>query len=76
MPKIKRISEINRAQLLLHVNLIFTTKKIKTDEEFKASSRNTAIKFKNYLQQNHINVTIRKSLGEEVQGACGQLVGR
>ena len=58
---------------LLHVNLIFYNEGDKTTEEFKASSKNTAVKFKNYLEQNHINVTIRKSLGTDIQGACGQL---
>jgi 23S rRNA (adenine2503-C2)-methyltransferase len=59
---------------LLHVNLISYNAEYETTDEFKASSKNNTIKFKNCLQQNHINVTIRKSLGEEIQGACGQLV--
>lgn len=42
---------------------------------FKPSSKTKTQNFKNYLLENHINATIRKSLGEEIQGACGQLSG-
>ncbi len=62
---------------LLHVNLIsynaapeFSSVEIK---DFKASSENKTIAFRNCLKQNDINVTIRKSLGQDIQGACGQL---
>ena len=58
---------------LLHVNLIRYNP---TGEELKSSSGNKAQKFKNYLLKNKINATIRKSVGEEIQGACGQLAGR
>lgn len=58
---------------LLHVNLIcYNT----TSENLKPSSGNATQKFKNYLLGNNINVTIRKSLGSEIQGACGQLAGK
>ena len=55
---------------LLHVNLIRYNV---TSENLKPSSEITMQKFKNYLLQNGISTTIRKSLGEEIQGACGQL---
>jgi len=58
---------------LFHVNLIRYNP---TGEELKSSSGNKAQKFKNYLLRSGINATIRKSLGEEIQGACGQLAGR
>jgi 23S rRNA (adenine(2503)-C(2))-methyltransferase len=58
---------------LLHVNLIRYNS---TDSEFKSSSKERTIKFKEYLEKNRIEVTIRKSLGEEIQGACGQLAGK
>ncbi len=58
---------------LLHVNLIFYNEEDKTANDFKASSKNAAVKFRDCLRQNHINVTIRKSLGADIQGACGQL---
>lgn len=58
---------------LLHVNLIrYNT----AGEELEPSSKIKTQKFKDYLLQNHINATIRKSLGEEIQGACGQLAGK
>jgi len=55
---------------LLHVNLIQYNS---TRGDFKPSSKNQMVKFKKYLEYNHVSVTIRKSLGQEIQGACGQL---
>lgn len=66
------IRSIGKLQLL-HVNLIRYNV---TGEELKPSKKDTAQKFKNYLLYNHIPATIRKSLGEEIQGACGQLAGK
>ncbi len=40
---------------------------------FKRSPKNRVYKFKNYLKKNNINVSIRKSLGDDIEGACGQL---
>jgi len=62
---------IGNAQLL-HVNLIrYNT----TSAGLKPSSKNRTHIFKEALKKNHINATIRKSLGEEIKGACGQLAG-
>lgn len=58
---------------LLHVNLI---KYNSTSNDFKTSSNNKVHQFESYLLKNKVNCTIRKSLGEEIQGACGQLAGR
>jgi adenine C2-methylase RlmN of 23S rRNA A2503 and tRNA A37 len=58
---------------LLHVNLIAYNE---TGKEFKASSGNKTHLFKNYLEKGGMSVTIRKSLGQEVEGACGQLAGK
>lgn len=58
---------------LLHVNLISYNA---TFSGFHSSSREKMQKFKNYLLKNGISATIRKSLGEEIQGACGQLAGK
>jgi 23S rRNA (adenine(2503)-C(2))-methyltransferase len=55
---------------LLHVNLIRYNI---TSESFKPSSKNKMMFFKAELAKRRIGVTIRKSLGEEIQGACGQL---
>lgn len=63
------IKSIGRLQLL-HVNLIrYNT----TSENFKPSSKNQTHFFKAELEKHRISSTIRKSLGEEIQGACGQL---
>ncbi|MFH1030827.1 MAG: 23S rRNA (adenine(2503)-C(2))-methyltransferase RlmN [bacterium] len=55
---------------LLHVNLIPYNE---TDNEFKPSQKNQIKKFEEYLLKNKIHTTIRKSLGKEIKGACGQL---
>ena len=31
------------------------------------------MKFKNKLEKKHINATIRRELGRDIDGACGQL---
>jgi 23S rRNA (adenine2503-C2)-methyltransferase len=59
---------------LLHVNLIRYNS---TDSsQFKSSSAEQAVKFRNFLLERKINCTIRRSLGEDIQGACGQLAGK
>jgi len=58
---------------LLHVNLIRYNQ---TFKELKASSNNKVHKFRDYLEANKIDATIRKSLGEEILAACGQLAGK
>lgn len=55
---------------LLHVNLIRYNA---TSEELKPSSKTRTQLFKKELEKYFINATIRKSLGEEIKGACGQL---
>ena len=73
---------------LLHVNLIRynstnseqeTVNKNQNTEiknKFVSSSSEQAIKFRNYLLENKINCTIRRSLGTDIEGACGQLAGK
>lgn len=58
---------------LLHVNLIRYNQ---TPGSLAPASKLKTQDFKNYIRQNEINVTIRKSLGGEIQGACGQLAGK
>ena len=54
-----------------HVNLI-PVNPIK-ERDF-VQSENTAIQaFKNKLEKNRINVTIRREMGRDIDGACGQL---
>ena len=57
---------------LLHVNLI-KYNQTNRENKFYPSSSNQVIKFRNYLLKKAINCTIRKSLGVEIEGACGQL---
>lgn len=54
-----------------HVNLI-PVNPIK-ERNFKQSEKGNILGFKNYLEKNGINVTIRRELGSDIQGACGQL---
>jgi len=58
---------------LLHLNLI---KYNETSGKFVPSTGTKMNEFKNYLVSREISVTIRKSLGEDIQGACGQLAGK
>lgn len=54
-----------------HVNLI-PVNPIK-EREFISSSREKVNDFKNKLEKNGINVTIRREMGRDIDGACGQL---
>lgn len=54
-----------------HVNLI-PVNPIK-ERDFKKSTKVNISTFKNYLEKNGINVTIRREMGSDIQGACGQL---
>ena len=66
------VKSIGKLQLL-HVNLISYND---TSGEFSVSSAKAISRFQNYLIQNRINTTVRKSLGGDVEGACGQLAGK
>ena len=44
-----------------------------TETAFKSPSKEAALSFKNKLEKNHINVTIRREMGRDIDGACGQL---
>lgn len=54
-----------------HVNLIPVNPV--TETGYKSPSREAAVAFKNKLEKNHINVTIRREMGRDIDGACGQL---
>ena len=43
------------------------------ERTFKPTDRAGALSFKNKLEKNHINVTIRREMGRDIDGACGQL---
>ena len=54
-----------------HLNLI-PVNPIK-ERDFKKPDRKNALEFKNKLEKNGINVTIRRERGSDIDGACGQL---
>ena len=54
-----------------HVNLI-PVNPIK-EREFKKSRTEAIQNFKNILEKNRINVTIRREMGSDINAACGQL---
>ncbi len=56
---------------LIHVNLIALNE---VEGKSKKASTNKSInEFKNYLNKRGINATLRKSLGQDIDAACGQL---
>jgi len=54
-----------------HINLI-PVNPIK-ERDFVESDTQAIAAFKNYLEKNGINVTIRREMGRDIGGACGQL---
>lgn len=58
-------------RLSCHVNLILINPV--SERDFSAPRRARAEAFKNKLEKNRINVTIRREMGRDINGACGQL---
>ena len=54
-----------------HINLI-PVNPIK-ERDFVQSKESAIFAFKNKLEKNKINVTIRREMGRDINGACGQL---
>ncbi len=54
-----------------HVNLI-PVNPIK-ERDFTRGAREETVAFKNVLEKNGINATIRREMGRDIDGACGQL---
>ena len=54
-----------------HINLI-PVNPIK-ERKFRPTDRLRVLGFKNKLEKNGINVTIRREMGRDIDGACGQL---
>jgi 23S rRNA (adenine2503-C2)-methyltransferase len=46
------------------------------DGEFEKSSNNVAHNFMNYLNERNLIVNLRRSRGEDIDAACGQLANR
>jgi 23S rRNA (adenine2503-C2)-methyltransferase len=57
--------------LCCHINLI-PVNPIK-EREYVQSDTARIQAFKNKLEKNHINVTVRREMGRDIDGACGQL---
>ena len=57
--------------LSAHVNLI-PVNPIK-ERSFKETEHANVLAFKNILEKSRINVTIRREMGRDIDGACGQL---
>lgn len=66
----RQLTDILRG-LNCHVNLI-PVNPIK-ERDFKQTKREGVLAFKNKLEKNGINVTIRREMGRDIDGACGQL---
>lgn len=62
----KRIKNLN-----CHVNLI-PVNPIK-ERDYKQSNVDSIMEFKAMLERNHINATVRREMGRDIQAACGQL---
>ena len=54
-----------------HVNLIPVNPI--NERDYKRSTKEAVRAFKNKLEKNNINVTIRREMGSDIDGACGQL---
>ncbi len=61
--------------MLCHVNLI-PLNSGGNDGTFQKSSLGNIYKFKNILENNGIQTTIRRTLGKDIDAACGQLKGK
>ena len=54
-----------------HVNLIPVNPV--TERQYRAPSRQAVLAFQNKLEKKGINATIRREMGQDINGACGQL---
>lgn len=54
-----------------HINLIPVNPV--EEREYVQSKKEAIIAFKNKLEKQHINVTVRREMGRDIDGACGQL---
>ncbi len=65
----------NLASLIKECNCLVNLIPVNPIEErnYKESLREDILKFKNKLEKNRINVTIRREMGRDIEGACGQL---
>ena len=69
---VKYLKSIGKKQLMI-VNLI---KYNTIDSGFVPSSKKTVMHFKELIKSGGVPCTIRKSIGDDIHGACGQLAGK
>lgn len=67
----RKLSTLLAGRTIPHVNLI-PVNPIK-ERNYKAPSREAASAFSKKLEKSGINVTIRREMGRDIDGACGQL---
>jgi 23S rRNA (adenine2503-C2)-methyltransferase len=60
------LSGLNAVVNLIPVNPI-------KERDYQPTDRTAALQFKNKLEKSRINVTIRREMGRDIDGACGQL---
>ena len=68
---IRREEELLAGPRKCHVNLIPVNPV--TERGLKEPDRTSVLNFKNKLEKKGINATIRRELGRDIDGACGQL---
>jgi 23S rRNA (adenine2503-C2)-methyltransferase len=67
---LNKLINLFKNEPLFHINLIRYND---TSTQFKAPSTKVIENFKQELEKNNINVTLRHSFGKEINAACGQL---
>lgn len=70
LDEVRRLTELIR-NMHGHVNLI-PVNPIK-ERDYRQSGREAIEAFKAYLEKHGINVTVRREMGRDIGGACGQL---
>ena len=57
--------------LLCHVNIIPLN--VVKERKLQATTRAEAYKFAGALEEKGVSATVRRTMGEDIEGACGQL---
>ncbi len=65
------LGELRNNNVVTHVNLISVNPVKET--KFEKTEDSFIVKFKNILERNKFNVTIRREMGSDINAACGQL---
>lgn len=68
--ELKELAQLLRG-MLCHVNIISLNEVNETG--LKSAGRRRAEEFKDYLNEHGVPATVRRSLGQDISGACGQL---